>query len=199
MRTLRSLGVISTLLVGLSGCDTADTELDMATLMASLELDPEVELDVECPPLPEGAERVLFAGVFANGPQVRPGEAGFPTDFCPPEAAFFARAEGRGNSTLLGEFLWSEQYCAGTPRGLVAEGHFEGANGDRLDWEAVISGIPPSSPDASMTFAGEFTFVGGSGPYANGSGSANVSAVQLGDATMDEPGSTAAALCGWIG
>lgn len=199
MRPSRSLWVLSTLVVGITSCDTGGDVADMATLIASLELDPSVELDVECPPLPEGTERVLFAGVFTNQPQVRPGESEFPTDFCPPETAFFARAGGRGNSTLLGEFIWSERYCAGTPRGLVAEGYFEGTSGDRLDWDAVIRGTPPASPDESMTFVGEFTFTGGSGPFANVSGNANVAAVQLGDATMNEPGSTAAALCGWIG
>lgn len=105
MRSLRSICMVATLVAGATSCESGAAVPDMATLIASLELDPSVELDVECPPLPEGTERVLFAGVFTNQPQIRPGEAGFPTDFCPPETAFFARAEGRGNSSLLGEFL----------------------------------------------------------------------------------------------
>jgi hypothetical protein len=56
----------------------------------------------------------------------------------------------------------------------------------------------PQSPDSSVTFGGEFTFTGGSGQFADASGQANVAAIQLGDATMNRPGSTAAGLCGWI-
>ena len=198
MRLLRTIPVVVALVAGVSGCVPGEDAPDMATLMASLELDPPVDLDVECPAVPEGAERVLFAGMFTNQPQIRPGALDFPTDFCPSETAFYARAEGRGNSSLLGEFRWSERYCAGTPQGLVAEGFFEATDGDRLDWDTVIRGTPPASPDESMTFAGQFTFTGGSGAYDGASGTANVSAVQLGDATMNAPGSTAAALCGWI-
>lgn len=158
--------IVAALALGGTGCASSGDGPDMASLVASLELDPPVDIDVECPLVPEGAEKVLFAGVFANRPPVRPGEPGFPTDFCPDGTAFFARAEGRGNSSILGEFLWSERYCAGTPRGLIAEGSFEGTNGDRLDWDALIRGTPPSSPDEAMSFSGSFTFTGGSGPYA---------------------------------
>jgi hypothetical protein len=171
----------------------------MNTLMQSLNLDPPVELDVECPPIPAGAQRILFSGVFTNQPPIRPPSPGFPSDFCPVDTQFYARAEGRGNSTVLGEYTWWEHYCALPGFELTASGYFEAANGDRIDWDARIraDSVPPPIPHA--TFSGEFTFTGGTGPFAGTHGAANVTAKQLGDAQPGMPaGSTAAAICGWI-
>ena len=99
----------STLAVALSlalaACSGSEHVLDMDTLVQSLDLDPPVDLDVDCPPPPPEAHRVLFAGVFANSPPILPGAPEFPSDFCPSNAGFFARAEGRGNSSLFGEFI----------------------------------------------------------------------------------------------
>lgn len=171
----------------------------MAALVQSLNLDPSVDLDVDCQPLPAETQRVLFAGVFVNQPPIRPDDPEFPPDFCPPETRFYARAEGQGNSSVLGEFIWSEHYCALPMGELVAEGNFEGANGDRLNWDARLraDSVPPRIPFA--TFSGEFTFTGGTGPFAGVSGEAVVAAKQLGDAAPGRPaGTTAAAVCGWI-
>jgi len=185
--------------VGLSACSRHPQPVDMAGLVQSLNLEPPVDLDVDCPPLPPEARRVLFAGVFANQPPIRPDSSEFPSDFCPPNTQFYARAEGRGNSSVLGEFAWSEHYCALPMAELVAKGHFEAANGDRLNWDARIraDSVPPPVPFA--TFSGNFTFTGGTGPFDGVAGEAVVAAKQLGDAAPGRPaGSTAAAVCGWI-
>lgn len=183
----------------LAACSGSEQVLDMDTLVQSLDLDPPVDLEVDCPPPPPEAHRVLFAGVFANSPPILPGAPEFPSDFCPSNTGFFARAEGRGNSSLFGEFIWSERYCAVPPGQLVAEGYFEGVGGDRLTWNARIrfDSIPPPIPFA--TFSGEFTFTGGSRAYEGASGEAVVAAKQLGDAAPGRPaGSTVAAVCGWL-
>jgi len=62
---------------------------------------------------------VLFAAVFANSPPIRPGALEFPSDFCPANAGFIALAQGSGNSSLFGEFTWSERYCTVPPGRLV--------------------------------------------------------------------------------
>ena len=196
---MRSTLAAAALSLGLAACSGGERPIDMETLVRSLDLDPPVDLDVDCPPPPPDAQRVLFAGVFANSPPILPGAPGFPSDFCPSNAGFFARADGRGRSSLLGEFVWSERYCTLPPGELIAEGSFEGAGGDRLTWDARIrfDSVPPPIPFA--TFSGEFTFTGGTGPYEGVSGEGVVAARQLGDAAPDRPaGSTAAAVCGWI-
>ena len=172
---------------------------EMAALMESLNLDPPVELDVDCPAIPAGAQRVLFSGVFTNQPPIRPPDPNFPADYCPENTQFYARADGQGNSTVFGEFTWWERYCTLPGFQLSADGYFEATNGDRLTWDALIraDSVPPPIPYA--TFVGEFTFTGGTGPFAAIQGRANVAAKQLGDAPVGLPaGSTAAAICGWI-
>lgn len=184
---------------GLSGCGRAPEPVEMAMLVQSLNLDPSIDLDVDCPTLPPETRRVLFAGVFVNQSPIRPDSPEFPSDFCPPNTRFYARAEGRGNSSVFGEFTWSEHYCALPMAEIVAEGHFEGKSGDRLNWDARIrsDSIPPPIPFA--TFSGGFTFTGGTGPFTGVSGEAVVVAKQLGDAPPGRPaGSTAAAVCGWV-
>lgn len=191
--------LVALLSVALVACSRSEQLIGMETLVQSLGLDPPVDLDVDCPVPPPEAQKVLFAGVFANSPPILPGAPEFPSDFCPSNAGFFARAEGRGNSSLFGEFIWSERYCTVPPGQLVAEGHFAGAGGDSLTWDARIGfdSIPPPVPFA--TFSGKFTFTGGSGAYEGASGEAMVAAKQLGDAAPGRPaGSTAAAVCGWI-
>lgn len=109
-----------------------------------------------------------------------------------------ARAEGHGRSSLLGDFVWWEHYCVAGSE-LVAEGYFEDASGERLNWDARIrpDSVPPPVPFA--TFSADFTFTGGTGRYAGLRGEAVVDAEQLGDAAPGRPaGSTAAALCGWV-
>lgn len=57
--------------------------------------------------------------------------------------------------------------------------------------------VPPPIPHA--TFSGEFSFTGGTGAYGDVSGTAIVTAKQLGDAAPGRPaGSTLAAVCGSI-
>lgn len=183
----------------LAACSGDEQPADMGTLVQSLNLDPPVDLDPDCPPTPPDGRRVLFAGVFANSPRILKDAPEFPSDFCPANAEFFATAEGRGNSSLMGEFIWSERWCATPPFQLVARGSFEGSDGDRLNWDARVrfDSIPPPVPFA--TFSGEFTFTGGSGAYEGATGEALIAAQQLGDAVRGQSaGSTAAAVCGWI-
>jgi hypothetical protein len=171
----------------------------MDALLQSLALDPSIELEIECLPPPPEARSVLFAGIFVNQPPIRPDSEEFPGDFCPPNALFYALAEGSGNSSVLGDFIWSERYCALPMAKIVAEGSFSGSNGDRLDWDAQIqaNAVPPPIPFA--TFSGEFSFKGGTGPFAGTTGKGVVAAAQLGDAPPGQPaGSTAAAVCGWV-
>lgn len=183
---------------GLASCAGTEQPVDMEALVRSLNLDPPIDLDVDCPPLPPEAERFVVAGVFANTPPTRPGSPDFPAAFCPPNTLFYARAEGHGNSSILGEFVWSEHYCTVAGSDLVAEGFFEGTSGDRIDWDARIrpDSVPPPIPFA--TFSGSFTFTGGTGAFADVSGEALVAAEQLGDAAPDRPAGTTAAVCGWI-
>jgi len=187
------------LTLALAGCPGNDPRIEMETLVEALGLDPQVDLDVDCPLPPPQSQQVLFAGVFANSPPIVAGTPDFPSTFCPPDARFFARAEGHGRSPVFGEFVWSERYCAIPPGRLVAEGSFHGVGGDSLAWTAQVrfDSIPPPIPHA--TFRGTFSFTGGSGAYAGASGEAVVMAKQLGDAAPGRPaGSTAAAVCGWL-
>lgn len=196
---MSSIPAVAALTLALAGCRGTGPRVDMETLVQSLGLDPPIDLSVECPPLPSGTQQVLFAGVFSNSPPIMPGTPAFPSTFCPPTARFFARAEGRGNSSLLGDFVWVERYCTVPPGRLVAEGSFHTLGGDSLTWEAQVQfdSVPPPIPFA--TFKGTFTFTGGSGAYAGASGKAVVRARQLGDAAPGRPaGSTAAAVCGWL-
>lgn len=184
---------------GLAGCSGPAPPVEMEDLVASLELDLPVDLDVACPAVPADAERVMFAAVFVNDPPIRPGSDEFPTDFCPANAGFFAHANGRGNSSILGAFVWSERYCTVPPGNLIAEGSFTWTDGDRIDWDAAVQldSIPPPIPFA--TFSGELTFTGGTGRFADASGEAVLVAEQLGDAPPGRPaGSTATAVCGWL-
>lgn len=185
--------------VGVLGCEQVSQSSAMEALVQSLDLDPSIELDINCLPSPPGTRTVLFAGIFVNQPPIRPDSAEFPEDFCPSNARFYELAEGGGKSSVLGEFVWSEQCCALPMAEIVAEGSFSSVNADRVDWDAHVQAdtVPPPIPFA--TFSGEFTFKGGTGPFAGTTGSAAVAAAQLGDAAPGQPaGSTAAAVCGWI-
>lgn len=192
--------LLLTLAVATTGYAAApQADEDMAALVRSLGLDPAVELDVECSAPPAGATAALFAGVFANQTPILPDSPEFPADFCPSGTRFFNLAEGRGNSSVMGEFVWWERYCAGTPAGLIAEGHFEDADGDRINWTARIRPTEDSPPIPFRTFNGTFTFTGGTGRFDGVFGEALVAAKQLGDSVAeDRPGSTAAAVCGWV-
>jgi hypothetical protein len=193
-RTLTTLAVV----IGL-GCGETGEPASIDDLVRSLQLDSPVDLDVDCPPIPAEAERILIAGVFQNSPPIRPGSADFPADFCPSNTIFYADADGHGDSSILGEFAWSERYCVVAGSDLIAQGYFAGRNGDRIEWDAHIrpDSVPPPIPFA--TFSGSFTFTDGTGAFAGAHGEATVFARQLGDATPGRPaGTTAAALCGWI-
>lgn len=186
---------------GLAGCSGSSRGIDVDTLMASLNLNTQVDLDVECPLIPPGRERFLAAAVFSNQPRITTESPDFPVDYCPEHTRFYARAVGYGKSNRadLGEFAWREQYCAITGFEIVADGYFEAPNGDRLNWDAVVraDSIPPPQPH--VTFSGEFIFTGGTGVFADLTGKANIAAQQLGDAPAPGVlGSTAVALCGWI-
>lgn len=195
----RELVVLLGMYAGFVACSTGEEPReDMDALIDSLSLDVPVDLVAECPPVPEGAQEVLFAGVFANSPPLRPGDAEFPEDFCSPSTDWYARAEGHGRSSLLRDFVWWEHYCVDGGE-LVAEGYFEDSSGDRLNWDALIrpDSVPPPVP--FVTFSGSFSFTGGTGRYAGLRGEAVVDAEQLGDAAPGRPaGTTAAALCGWL-
>jgi len=186
---------------GLAGCGSSSRGIDVDTLMESLNLNTQVDLDAECPIIPPGQERFVVAAVFSNQPRITPESPDFPADYCPANTRFYARAEGHGKSNRadLGDFVWREQYCAMPGFEIVADGYFEAPNGDRLNWDALVraDSIPPPQPHA--TFSGEFTFTGGTGVFADKTGIANIAAQQLGDAPAPGVlGSTAVALCGWI-
>jgi hypothetical protein len=198
MKTTTQLIIAGVMVLAVASCDNDDNATQLDRLLISLELEPDAALDVQCPPGPIESRTALFAGIFVNQMPVKPDSPGFPDDFCPPETAFFNTAEGRGNSNILGQFIWHERYCAGTLKGLIAEGYFQAENGDRLNWDAQIHRDEDSPPHPEMTFGGEFKFTGGTGALSGIKGEAFVAAKQLGDAkSINRPGSTAATLCGW--
>jgi len=186
---------------GFAGCSSSSRGIDIDTLVESLNLNAQVDLNVECPVIPPGRDQLLVAAVFSNQPRITPDSPDFPANYCPANTRFYARAEGHGksNRTDLVEFAWREQYCALPGFEIVADGYFEAPNGDRLTWDALVraDSIPPPQPHA--TFSGKFTFTGGTGVFADKTGKANIAAQQLGDAPAPGVlGSTAVALCGWI-
>ena len=107
---MKAAVVLIALSASFAGCTQRTASPDIETLMESLELDQPVALDPDCPPVPADAKKILIAGVFGNSPPVLPDAPGFPSDFCPPGTGFFATAEGKGNASDLGPFIWSERY-----------------------------------------------------------------------------------------
>lgn len=193
------------LLTVLSGCVGAPDTMQQAepaspaALIQILGVEPPVVLDPDCPPIPLEARSFNFAIILRTSEVTRPAMPGFPADFCPPGAAFYAEPEGHGTADGLGDFEFSERLCAVPPGRLVAQGHFEFANGDRLEFAEVTQADSVPLPIPFATFTGEFTFVGGSGSFSETSGVANVVATQMGDAPPGQPaGSTTAAGCGWL-
>ena len=58
---------------GILGCDQDSQNGAMDVLLQSLDLDPSIELKIDCLPSPPGTRSVLFAGIFVN--QRSPGPA----------------------------------------------------------------------------------------------------------------------------
>jgi len=183
----------------LLGCDQDARNDVMDALIDSLDLDPAVELNIDCPPVPSDAQPVSLAATFVNQPPIRPGSEGYPRDFCPVDTEFYALAEGSGNSLPFGKFKWRERYCALSTAAMQVEGAFMRENGEQLQWNARTQGVTDSPEPAAAKFSGEITFTGGTGPFVGATGRAVVAAAPLGDANSEHPaGSTAVAVCGWI-
>lgn len=152
----------------------------------------------------EGSTPFVAKLILHNSPPIRASDPGFPSDYCPSNAVFYATAKGEGAAIEIGRFVYSEKYCGIPGSRVISDVVFTSDDGNELYATALASAgptIPPPFPHA--TFTGTYTITGGTGRFRNAMGKASIAGQQLGDRPEPDmpaniPGATAIGLAGWI-
>jgi hypothetical protein len=185
----------------------ASAEIGMSALVQSVEAQvvretgvttvAGVALEYRCAIRPDGASRFYAEGVYRTSDVVS-------SPFLPsytvlrPGHRLVAVAAGTdtGSGTAsdpIGDFAFRSDWSEYEPRLVRSSEHDTFATADGDIYATHLSHTVEGVPEPGLRRRGAFTFAGGTGRYANASGSVSAVTHQLGDGV-----STAFVVCGWI-
>lgn len=158
MRSLKTLALLSIVVLGLAGCQGADVVSPNQSNLQNGSV------------LPAGENVVPFHAKVMNTFEVVP-------PFPPPLTNAIFR--GSGKSRPFGSFvLYATSQIDVTvyPNYQTSQGELAFPNGDKVYWTGVGIGVPDPT-GTSSAFSGDLTFAGGTGRFSNATGTATYAGV----------------------